>query len=246
MRSTLIAIIFAVAASWPGAMVRAQTTYLSPQAPATTGFASKQPPEVAIAHPAIIPHPVAIPHGVAGAALAESAGLENVPGETAKELGLTGDYKALDFWEKVKLGSAYYVNPQAVRNTIIVYSYAPQQFVAADKTHELWSLARDGKVAFGIQETPTHSITAVTFSRLPGNYKAASPADLNSLLSSGKISIISDKESLLGGKATQTLVTQPGGTPIPVMARPDYVAAMRAACGVVSARRPIMRWCRGP
>lgn len=103
-------------------------------------------------------------------------------GQVGKGLDLTGDYKALDFWAKLKLGSAYYVNPQAVRETNVVYSYAPETFVASGKSPELWVLAHDGKVTFGIPDKPTHSIRAVPITVLSVQYKIDNPADLKQLL----------------------------------------------------------------
>jgi hypothetical protein len=119
---------------------------------------------------------------------------------------LTGNYKTLGFWQKVKLGSAYYVNPQAVRDAHVVYSYDSKEFVAAGKSPEIWTLAKDGKVTFGVPDAQASSIKAVPISALQDEYKVENQADLTKLLASDTVKVIATKDSLLGKSATQALV----------------------------------------
>ena len=74
---------------------------------------------------------------------------------------LTGNYAKLDFWQQVKLGSAYYTNPEALHDVRIVYTFDPKAFTGTGKFEQLYALARSGTIAFGIPDKQTSAVRVV-------------------------------------------------------------------------------------
>ena len=138
---------------------------------------------------------------------------------------LTGNYAKLDFWQQVKLGSAYYTNPEALHDVRIVYTFDPKAFTGTGKSEQLYALARSGTIAFGIPDKQTSAVRVVPIGGLVHIHKIESSDEmrkiqdeLTNLLNTFDISVVAQKDALLGSTATQALVwkspQEPSATPI--------------------------------
>lgn len=108
-------------------------------------------------------------------------------------------YKPLTTWEKVKLGAAYFTDPQRIRDTEIVYEYSPMSFGSEQQLATLDSLANEGKILCTINNLDHGSkwIKLISCERVP-NFPAASAS----------FQIISPDPSLLDKKPSGVLVSE--------------------------------------
>lgn len=107
-------------------------------------------------------------------------------------------YKPLTTWEKVKLGAAYFTNPQRVRSLEIVYEYNPMAFVTGEQQETLDNLAIEGKILCTFkQDNKSAPVKAVSCDSVP-NFPEASAA----------FKIISSEPSLLKKQPTGVLVAE--------------------------------------
>jgi hypothetical protein len=118
---------------------------------------------------------------------------------------LAGKYEPLDFWTTMKLGSAYYTNPSAVRDAHIIYLFDSKLFQEPSKYEQLWDLANTGSVAFGIPDKTSKNITVFSTAKLAKDHKIESSADWANLMLSAGFVVVSNKDSLLGAPAAETL-----------------------------------------
>jgi hypothetical protein len=108
-------------------------------------------------------------------------------------------FKPLSLWEKVKLGAAYFTNPQLSQQLQISYGYDPAEFDPA----KLSDLEKQGTVTCVVTMAPKNSSTPKTFSFTVGScHKTSSPAY-----------VVSASSDLLGKKPDAILrVTNPDTT----------------------------------
>ena len=124
---------------------------------------------------------------------------------TVTKDALVGDYQLLGFWAKVKVAHAYYSDPKFVRGIGYAYMFDPVDFKSPEKSEELWDLAKDGKVSFGIPMKENGTVKAISFADLSSKYSVGKQTDLNALLISHGIKYIAGKDVLLGYDAKAPL-----------------------------------------
>ena len=105
-------------------------------------------------------------------------------------------FKPLTTWERVKLGAAYFTNPEKVQNSKIVFEFSPVSFNTEAQRATLSKLANDGKIWCAI---PPDSNTTIV-KAVPCTGLANFPA------MDASFKIISSQSSLLGTKPTGVLV----------------------------------------
>jgi hypothetical protein len=62
---------------------------------------------------------------LSGVSLAQQPGQKAETAAPKMQAPPSGDYKPLTLWGKIKLGSAYYTDPQLIQNTSVAYSFDP-------------------------------------------------------------------------------------------------------------------------
>jgi hypothetical protein len=143
-----------------------------------------------------------------------------------------GNYKPLDYWSKLKLGTAYYVNPGLVQHTSILYLYPPtapqnpeaaDQFVAslADAKLTLAKLQPSGNIAVLPTDTTrkivlnaTHTVKSTALSGQDGANGLFTKALLGELAKS-KYEIAATSDDIYGVRPSQTVISFDAAT------RPD-------------------------
>jgi hypothetical protein len=123
----------------------------------------------------------------------------------------SGDYRALDFWMKLKIGTAYFTSPQFVRRTGFAYSFDWADFEAPDKEAALWELVKSGKVGFGIPTKDGDTVKILPSKDILKQYGIQAPAGVRFTLEKQGFSVFNSSDVLLGSKATDAFVKSGGG-----------------------------------
>jgi hypothetical protein len=146
----------------------------------------------------------------------QDAAKEGLSGLKPDAGNLTGQYEPLSLWGKIKLGSAYFTNPQLAKGSSLAYHYNLKDFASAGNDVELWKLASEGKITFGIPDQKG-KLTALPWNEFLSKYKVDKPSDLEAALYDVKASIVSSKDKLLGedanGALVKTMAWQPNVRP---------------------------------
>lgn len=112
---------------------------------------------------------------------------------------LLGTYKPLTLWDSISLGASYYTNPQRVKATSVAYSFNGPEFSDKSKSQELWTLAGEGKVFFGLTEhDKNNTIDVVPLSELQKQFRIFGPADLTKVLAKENVFVVYNGKTLLG------------------------------------------------
>lgn len=121
------------------------------------------------------------------------------PTRAASADSLEGSYNPLSLLMRFKLASAYYVNPDAVKNLQTAYCFDPKKFNGAPATNALWGLAVDGEVSFGTPNPGNDAINAVSLSSLvKANKNIKDPKKLSNFIGNRVSCVIYKGDSLLG------------------------------------------------
>jgi hypothetical protein len=123
----------------------------------------------------------------------------------------SGDYKPLTLWDRVKIGSAYYTDPQFVQNTPVAYSYGPDNFVGKDD--QLYQLALKGHIAFGTANKASGSIMVQPSQTVLRIYAVHNPDDLKKTLGADQWKVLSTQPQLLGETSENPVVKSKESNP---------------------------------
>lgn len=147
---------------------------------------------------------------VQGAAEASAAQLASAP--------VPGEYDPLTIWKTISLGTAYYTNPQRAREINVAYSFDGPEFSSDFKSKQLWELATQGKISFGItsKDKKTQSITVVLLAELQKMFPAIKgPDDLVKILAREDVMVVAGNKTLLGEASKAPVVmTEPPSSPV--------------------------------
>lgn len=123
-----------------------------------------------------------------------------------------GEYKRLNIWAKLQLGSAVFTNPQVVRNAKFAYSFNPDDFQNPEVKEKILGLAKEGKIGFGIPGKADGSVKVMSLATLgqfshKGTIDSAS--ELSAVLADVGGQVVAERERLLGSKAADSLIKSP-------------------------------------
>lgn len=117
-----------------------------------------------------------------------------------------GEYKPLTWWASFTLGSSYYTNPLRAQSISVAYAYEGPEFSDEFKNAALWSLARQGRISFGLVDQETNSMTVVPSPVLIRNYNISGPVDFAQVLARQDVKIIASDNVLLGETSKAAVV----------------------------------------
>jgi hypothetical protein len=112
----------------------------------------------------------------------------------------TLEYKPLTFWNKIELGSTYFTNATLAKSIEVAYSFELNDLTEKVQSDELSTLARDGKIAFGIADKESNTIKAV-----PGDLTSVS--DLKKAYPDERLVVLSQSDKLFGKTANVPVYT---------------------------------------
>lgn len=118
-----------------------------------------------------------------------------------------GDYQPLTFWRRVKLGTAYYVNPDTARRASVSYVYSPTLMKDPGKAKQIFADFEMGDVS--LAQKRQHGVFFVvppeeaktTFMEM------ATQPNFDAFLDAKGYVIAASRDSLAGVKATEVVVS---------------------------------------
>jgi hypothetical protein len=122
----------------------------------------------------------------------------------AAMLSSARSYKPLTTWEKVKLGAAYFTDPQRIRDSEIVYEYNPTSFIASEQQATLDNLASEGRILCAIRDDASTQVKPISCESIPNFPHASEP-----------FKIISSRASLLDKTPSGVLIGEAVPEPRP-------------------------------
>jgi hypothetical protein len=150
---------------------------------------------------------------LSGVSLAQQPGQQAETAAPKMQAPPSGDYKPLTLWDKIKLGSAYYTDPQLIQNTSVAYSFDPLDFAAKGKGDQLYQLAVDGHIAFGTANKASGSIKVQPSGTILTNYAVHNSDDLKKMLGSQQLKVLSVQPELLGQTSDTAVVKSTESAP---------------------------------
>ena len=120
-----------------------------------------------------------------------------------------GEYKRLDLWTNLKLGTAVFVNPQAVRDAKFAYLFDPSNFAKLGSEDKILTLAKDGQIGFGFPQKGRDALEVVSLkklSELSGVNIISDPAELSAVLAKTGGKVVAAQERLLGAKSVGAFI----------------------------------------
>lgn len=141
--------------------------------------------------------------------------------ETVAELvaPAPGEYKRLDLWTSLKLGSAVFVNPQAVRDAKFAYLFDLSNFTKLGSENKVWTLAKDGQIGFGLPQKGRDTLEVVSLkklSELSGSNGINDPAQLSVILARTGGKVVAAQERLLGAMSAGAFIKASGPSSLAV------------------------------
>jgi len=125
---------------------------------------------------------------------------------------ITGDYKPLTWWDSISLGASYFVNPQRATTAEVAYSFDSPEF--SDKADELWKLATEEKISFGVSKregAKVDSIAVGPLSELQKLFPVHNAADLSTVLAKDNVYVIFNSQMLLGEASAMPVIKSTSG-----------------------------------
>jgi len=118
-----------------------------------------------------------------------------------------GDYEPLTFWRKVKLGTAYYVNPDTARRASVSYVYSPALMQDPARAKQVFTDFAVGDVSLAQKKRD-----GTFFFVPPGQAKTAfaemaTQPNYDAFLDAKGYVIAAERDGLAGVKATQVVVS---------------------------------------
>lgn len=126
-------------------------------------------------------------------AAAQEAG-SNKPAPLA-DVNVATSFVPLTFWEKIKLGGAYFTNPQLVSGAEVAYTYDPKIFATEGRV-DLKTLEQKKIVVCGKQGANSKSVEVIP---CPPQTSGSSGSEVGP--ARGEVKVISSEPKLLGNKA---------------------------------------------
>lgn len=124
-----------------------------------------------------------------------------------------GEYKRLDLWTSLKLGSAVFVNPQAVRDAKFAYLFDLSNFTKLGSENKVWALAKEGQIGFGLPQKGRDTLEVVSLqklSELAGSNDINDPAQLSVVLAKTGGKVVAAQERLLGARSAGAFIKASG------------------------------------
>jgi hypothetical protein len=118
-----------------------------------------------------------------------------------------GQYKPLTLWSTIALSSSYYTNPQRAQAINIAYTYEGPEFTTDYQRNALWTLAKEGKISFGLKDNQTTALRVVPLSILQLSFPIADPIDLANVLARDDVKVVATAKTLLGEASTTSVVS---------------------------------------
>lgn len=142
-----------------------------------------------------------------GALIARGQGAGPSDG-SSEHLVKSGDYQPFNVLLRLKLGTAYYVNPQLVRDASVTYLYSLDELLQAGRTEKVIESLEDGQAAIAIGEGDgRYKVVQLDWKGASGTTSQVFLKDLRAAFGNNRLELVSTGPEFLGAKPLDSLVS---------------------------------------
>jgi hypothetical protein len=145
--------------------------------------------------------------GLTAASIGGFAGEQQTPAGSESPIKV-GDFRDLDFWRRLKLATAYYVNPDLANRAEVLYIYPASKLADEIKIADFLNSARKGEVAIAIKTGSDKYKVVPLYQMLQGaDLATADTATIKKLFDKADWQLVARRADLFGAQSDDAIVS---------------------------------------